>query len=440
MLHTVAAFFSLYLATLLLLTGSGLFNTYMGLRLTEMSVSEVWVGGLLAAYYLGLVIGARVGHKLIIGVGHIRAYAATAAIVTVATLVQVLVEPISVWLVLRFFAGAAMVTQFMALESWLNEQTENNQRGTVFAFYMVMTSMGTVLGQFILARFTVLDFRPLVFVAICAVLSLIPIALTRRLHPALQVPAPLHARYYFERVPMSLLALLMAGMITGAFYGLAPVYAVRTNLSSEQAAMFVAVSVAAGLLAQWPMGWLADRVNRVQLMRFSALLMFLCTIPLWGWIILPYEALLVFSAAFGVLQFTLYPLGAAFANDNVDPERRVGLSAILYMVYGLGACLGPLLVGLVMDFWGSHTYYIFVALCSFCLVAFVRPAKVSGTHLSQDAPTEFVPMPDSLQSAGGISPLDPRVDVEIDISHDPQADLAEEEPAAELVTEPTPSQ
>src|SRR5690625_7444491 len=109
MLHTVGAFFSLYLATLVLLTGAGLFNTYMGLRLTELSVSEVWVGGLLASYYLGLVIGARVGHKLIIGVGHIRAYAATAAIVTVAFLVQVLLAPLWLWLILRFIAGAAMV-------------------------------------------------------------------------------------------------------------------------------------------------------------------------------------------------------------------------------------------------------------------------------------------------------------------------------------------
>src|SRR5690625_153132 len=426
MLHTVGAFFSLYLATLLLLTASGLFNTYLGLRLTELSVSEVWVGSLLAAYYLGLVIGARVGHKLIIGVGHIRAYAATAAIATIAILVQVLIEPLWLWLGLRFVAGAAMVTQFMALESWLNEQTENSQRGTVFAFYMVMTSLGTVFGQLILARFPVLDYKPLIFVAICAVLSLVPIALTRRLHPALQVPAPINARYYFERVPLSLLVLFVAGMVTGAFYGLAPVYAVRVNLSSEQAAIFVATSVAAGVLAQWPARLLAERINRVQLIRISAILMFGLSIPLWGWWGLHYETLLVFSAVFGVLQFTLYPLGAAFANDNVDPERRVGLSAILYMVYGVGACLGPLLVGVVMDAWGSHTYFIFVAACSSLLIAFVRPAKITGEHLTADAPTEYVPMPDSLQSAGGISSLDPRVDVAIDISHDPNVD--EEQP------------
>src|SRR5690606_2396967 len=198
------AFFSLYLATLILLLSSGLFNTYLSLRLTALSVSEVWVGAMIAAYYLGLVLGARVGHRLIIGVGHIRAYAACAALVTITVLALILIDDLWVWLTLRFIAGVAMVSLFIAIESWLNEQTENASRGTVFGFYMVASCAGTVLGQLSLGLFHALDFRPLVFVAICSVLSLMPVTLTRRLHPALQVPAPLALRYYLARVPLSL--------------------------------------------------------------------------------------------------------------------------------------------------------------------------------------------------------------------------------------------
>src|SRR5690625_84444 len=156
MLHTVGAFFFFFLFTLLLLMASRLFNTYLGLRLTELSVSEVWVGSLLAAYYLGLVIGARVGHKLIIGVGHIRAYAATAAIVTVAFLVQVLLEPLWLWLVLRFVEIGALVTGGMGLESWVHEPTENTERGLGFVLYMVSTRFGTVVGPCILKQFSLL--------------------------------------------------------------------------------------------------------------------------------------------------------------------------------------------------------------------------------------------------------------------------------------------
>lgn len=423
MFHTIGAFFSLYLAALLLLTGSGLFNTYMGLRLTQLSVSEIWVGALLAVFYFGLVFGARVGHKLILGIGHIRAYAASAALVTVAVLIQIMIDNLWIWLGLRFVAGAAMVTQFIAIESWLNEQTTNERRGAVFAFYMVMTSLGTVMGQVFLTFFPQMNYQPLVFVAICSVLSLVPVALTRRLHPALQVPAPINALYYVKRVPLSMVVLLVAGMVTGAFYALAPVYGLSANLSSDQVAIYVAISVAAGVIAQWPVGWLADRLGRVLTIRINAILIFFLAVPLFGWIDFSYRWLLVFSAAFGVLQFTLYPLGTAFANDNIDPERRVGLSAILYMVYGVGACIGPLLVGVLMNQLGSHFYFIFLCACGGVLALFVRPQKITGDNLSEDAPTEFVPMPGSMQASAVA--LDPRVDISSDISHDPIIDEPE---------------
>ena len=418
MRKTITAFFSLYLATLVLLSGSGLFNTYMGLRLSAQSVAETWVGALIAVYYLGLVFGARQGHKLIIRVGHIRAYAASSAIVTTAVLAQVMIDNMPVWLVLRFIAGFAMVCQFVVLESWINEQTENENRGVVFAFYMLVSGAGTILGQLALTFFTDLDHKPLVFVSICFVLSLVPVTLTRRIHPVVQVPAPLAFKYYFKIVPLSLIVLFISGLITGSFYGLAPVYALKQGLNSDQIALFIAVSVATGLLAQWPLGWLADRVNRVNMIRVNALILCAIVIPMWGWWEIPFWGLLLFSAVAGVLQFTLYPLGTAFANDNVDQDRRVGLSAVVLMLYGMGACLGPLLVGELMRQFDSGVYYIFVSACSGILVLLIRQQKVKGDNLSEDAPTQFVPMYDSLQSSNVVVNLDPRVDVDSDTSYE----------------------
>ena len=416
MVKTIGAFSSLFLATLLLLVGSGLFNTYLGLRLTAESVSEIWVGAIIAAYYIGLVFGARVGHKLIIRVGHIRAYAATAALVTVTVLIQALIDILVLWMALRFVAGIAMVTQFIVLESWLNEQTENRLRGRVFAFYMVFSSMGTVLGQLSVSLFPRLDTGPLMFVALCSAACLIPVAVTRRVHPAIQVPVPLHYRYYISRVPITLTVMFMAGMMSGAFYGLAPVYGVAQGMNTGQVAVFVAAAVASGLVFQWPIGWLADRISRVGLIRFNSMLLALFTLPLWGWWPLPYAVLVVFSCLFGIILFTLYPVAAAFANDNVEPERRVGLSAIMYMVYGLGAGVGPLLVGLLMRELQAGVFFVFVTACAVFLVAFVRPQRVKGTHLSEDAPTGFVPMPESSQTQNVVPALDPRVDLDKDIS------------------------
>lgn len=435
MVKTIGSFSSLFLATLLLLVGSGLFNTYLGLRLTAESTSEVWVGAIIAAYYIGLVFGARVGHKLIIRVGHIRAYAATAAVVTVTVLIQALMVDLYLWIALRFIAGVAMVTQFIVLESWLNEQTENHLRGRVFAFYMVFSSLGTVLGQLSVGMFPRLDASPLMFVALCSAACLIPVAVTRRVHPAIQVPVPLHYRYYISRVPMTITVMFMAGMMTGAFYGLAPVYGVAQGMNTSEVAVFVAAAVASGLVFQWPIGWLADRISRVGLIRFNSLLLAAFTVPLWGWWPLPYWLLVLFSCLFGIILFTLYPIASAFANDNVEPDRRVGLSAIMYMVYGLGAGVGPLFVGFLMRELQAGVFFVFVTACAVFLVAFVRQQRVTGTYLTEDAPTEFVPMPESSQSQNVVPALDPRVDLDTDVSFSTPPE--EEAPTmAEADTEP----
>jgi len=42
--------------------------------------------------------------------------------------------------------------------------------------------------------------------------------------------------------------------------------------------------------------------------------------------------------------------------------------------------------------------------------------------VSEDAPTQFVPMSDTLQSSHVMAVLDPRVDIQRDISHDPVID------------------
>ena len=73
-------------------------------------------------------------------------------------------------------------------------------------------------------------------------------------------------------------------------------------MSTSQAAVFVATAVTAGLLSQWPMGWLSDRINRAGLIRFNALLLAVLPALMWGWIELPFWAMLALSAVFGVLH------------------------------------------------------------------------------------------------------------------------------------------
>ena len=351
-----------------MLVGVGLFNVFMGLKLAEDGVSELWIGALMSAYYLGLVIGSRIGHRMIVRVGHVRAFAAAAAACSVMVLAQTLVSEKEIWVLFRVIAGAGMAVQFMVLESWLNEQIENERRGQIFSVYLVMSGLGTAIGQMAITLYPSLDLRPLILVAICHVVGLIPIVWTVRLHPAPQLPAPLDFGYFLRVAPAALVTMFVAGNISSAFYALAPVYIIEKNFSTAEVAAFMSVAVFAGLMAQWPMGWMSDRVPRQRLILFNGGVLTFVTLLLWGWLPMPFWLLMTISAVSGVTQFTLYALAGSFANDLVSADRRVSLSAVLLMSFGFGACLGPLLAGGLMRVAGVNMLYVFFSACAAILI------------------------------------------------------------------------
>ena len=374
MFAPIASFAPLYLTTLLLLTSTGMLAMYIGLYLAQQSVSETWIGALMAGYYLGVVLGGRLGHKLISRVGHIRAFAACAAVGTSMVLALQLSDWLPLWLALRMVFGIMIVTALVVIESWFNEKTDNQQRGRVFAIYMVVSSLGTMLGQLALAHYARLDAQPLIIAAMLCALCLVPLTMVGSGHPATPRPAPLDLRYYFKRVPLGLFVLFVSGLEQGAFYGLAAVYVVKQGMAPAQAAVFTSVVVGCALLSQWPMGWLSDRFGRGRLVRFNALLLAALPVLLWGWFTPPFWLLLLVGCVQGPLQSSLYPLGVALANDRIDPDRRVGVSAVLYMAYGVGACVGPLTAGAIMTHTGPASYYVFVSACAALLLLGARSA------------------------------------------------------------------
>ena len=129
-----------------------------------------------------------------------------------------------------------------------------------------------------------------------------------------------------------------------------------------------------------------------------------------------FPLLLAVGFVVSMLQFTLYPLVVALANDLIEPERRVSLAACLLMAFGVGASIGPLAVGALIEPLGGNILYAFFALCGVLLAALSRTAKAEEPQLAQDAPVPHIPLPDSLTS----SPLSPALNPTFDeqIIHD----------------------
>lgn len=422
-----SSFKSLYFATLLMLLGSGLLSTYLALDVAERA-DGIWVGALMTGFYLGLVLGGKLGHRLIARVGHIRTYVASAGIVTAAVLLHGLTENLSAWLALRVVVGLGMMSMYMVVESWLNEQSSSEERGMVFSGYMMASYLGSVLGQLVLAAIPTLDISLLLLVALCFSLCLVPVALTRRIHPEPLHPAPLEPRYFFQRVPLSMITSLAAGAMVGAFYGLAPLYASRIGLPTQMIGLFMATCIVASLLAQIPLGWLSDRVDRPTLIRVCSALLMLIALPQALWSDLPVIFIFIGGSLTCMLLFSLYPLAVAFANDNIEAEKRVSLTAVLLTTFGLGASISPLLVGALMKTLGPNMLFAAFSLFAMYIAIRVRPEVITGDTLSEEAPLQHISMPDGISSSPLSAALDPRVEeshVQEQMQDSPLAEVGE---------------
>ena len=405
----VNTFLPLYFATLLLLLGSGLLTTWVSLRLSLQHVSGAMIGAITAANYIGLVIGGKVGHNLIARVGHIRAYVACAGIITASVIGHGMTDWVPIWIALRFIIGLAMMCQYMVLESWLNDQAEPQQRGVIFGLYMVATYLGLSAGQVILTLHFSNQLIPLLIVGLCFSLCLVPIALTTRTKVQPMSPAPLELGYFFKNIPRILVITLVTGMIIGAFYGMAPVYASTLSFDTSQVGLFMALTIFAGLVTQFPLSWLSDRYERQRLLLATSSLYVLASLPLVFLVHTSFAVLIAIAFLASMAQFALYPLAVAIANDRITPERRVSLTACLLMSYGIGASIGPLFTGVLMESFGGNMLYLFFVVCAGSIFALSWKTLPVPKRLQEEA-VAHVPLTDGLVSSPLTAALNPVID------------------------------
>ncbi|WP_394176430.1 MFS transporter [Thalassotalea litorea] len=422
---TIKSFPALYFSNLLLAIGTGLLTTYLALYLTKSNVNAFWIGLLMSSYYAGLLTGSKAGYLLIKQVGHIRAYAASTGLIIACCAMHALNDHIAVWLVVRFIFGIGMMCNFMVLESWLNEQAEHEHRGRIFAFYMITAYLGMVIGQYTISWFGNLGAEPLLLVIICVSLCIIPIATTRRIHPSPLKETHFSVLPYWHKTPQALTTILLSSMIISCFYGLSPVLMKESGFSAQQIALIMSSTVLAGLIAQWPMGYLSDRYPRSLLIRINVLCLAIVCIVIC---IMPFtfEYLLSVSALFGLFAFSLYPLASALANSRVEQDDRVGVSTALLVTFGVGAGFGTPLIAKAMDIFGySLLYALMASIASTLLVILI----FMNTRLRSETPqnSDYIVTTSDLSSSPLAATLDPRIDEEV--AHE---QLLNEKPESEL--------
>jgi MFS family permease len=409
MIHILASVFPLLLGAGILVIGNSLLGIVLPVRLGIEHVPEFQSGLVMSAYYLGFVIGSARIQAMIRRAGHIRSFAAVAAILTAAAMVHALVFDVWVWAALRVVAGFCMSGLYAIIESWLNVKSSNENRGQVLSVYVVTIYAASFGGQFLVNIGTVQGTELYCVVGLAVVLSLVPVVLTRVAGPEIDKIKAMSLLSLYHASPLGAVVTCGAGLLSGAFYALGALYANELGLSVFHVSMFMGAPIFGGLALQYPIGRLSDRYDRrtVLLGVLAGTLISSVAVILIAMKQGPFTGTLAAVFVFGGCLAAIYPIAVSQVYDYIDRAEMVAASGGLLLIWSIGAVAGPLIASALMGQFGPGAFFSYLTVIALALLVFTRYRMVRRIARPADQQTGFVAMQTTSAIAGA---LDPRTD------------------------------
>jgi len=297
------------------------------------------------------------------------------------------------WALFRFFSGIAVIGLFMVIESWFNECSQSNTRGRIFSIYMILCYLGNGIGQQFLNFGDVKDQTLFFVIGFLLVLCVIPVSLTRSIHPDLPEVETIRLKQIFQKAPLGILGCFTAGLVNSSFYTMGPIFCHKINLSVSQVSNFMTITVLGGLLLQWPVGAFSDRFDRSVVMPLlGGIFALISCFILLAAPHISFTAFLTATAIFGGFMFTIYPTAVARAHDMFEPKDVVNVSSALMLFFGIGAVIGPLISSTVIEFldnpYGFYAYFTCIG-AAYTIVAYVLRKKEIAKSISVEDQVDY---------------------------------------------------
>lgn len=390
------SFAALLLSVVLLQLSSGGVSPLDALSGISLGFSTAQIGLLGSAHFFGFFIGCWWAPRLMGTVGHSRAFAAFTSAGAIGLLAHMLIIDPLAWALMRVATGMCVAGCYTVIESWLQAKAENANRGRVMGAYRLVDMGGSLAAQLVIGVLEPASYVSYNILALICCAALLPLTLTRLDQPETPAAPRLRPRLAIARSPLAVAGVMAAAVSGASFRMVGPVYGQEVGLSVPQIAYFLAASVLGGALAQYPVGWLADKYDR----RWVLVWLSVASMASSAATILIGAAsdvvVFVNAVIFGLVTFPVYSVSAAHAHDFAEDHERVELSAALMFFYALGAIAAPLLASGLIDAYGPPALFVLIGAAHAALVLFgllrmrMRPTRTERTPYVWAPRTSFV--------------------------------------------------
>ena len=342
----------------LLMLGNGLQGTLLGVRGSIEGMSPQTMSWVMTGYFVGFLFGSQLMPNMIRRVGHVRVFAALGSLVSACLILYAAWTNPYFWFLLRIIVGFCFSGIYVVAESWLNDSSSNETRGQTLSAYLIVQMMGIVLAQAVLNFADPSGYMLFIIISVVVSLSFAPILLSVSPAPQFQTSKRMTLSQLWSISPLGVVGQFFLGAIFAALFGMASVYGTERGLTVKDISLFVAAIYFGGMILQYPIGWVSDRMDR------RVLIFIVCSIGTF----FSFAAnlsdsfiwLLIVAFIIGGVSNPLYSLYIAYTNDYLEHDDMASASGGLIFLTGIGAIFGPSIVGWLLDAYGAASYFWFI--------------------------------------------------------------------------------
>jgi len=330
------------------------------LALQHHGIDNVTIGMVEAAWGVGMIATAHRIPSIAARFGAVKLVCASLAASAALAITFAYTSSLPLWFVLSFLLGMVGGVPWVVSEIWINLVVDEQSRGRAVAIYVALMAAGMAMGPLALQVVGVYGPRPFLACAGLALLVALPLLPSWNDAPAI---APTHEGGFGRivlLVPALLLAALASGLGEQAAFSFLPIYALSSGVPAETGVLWLSAFVIGNIALQWPIGWLADHLDRRLVLAACALVSAALTacLPLMD---AHGSGILGLLLLWGGISFAIYSVGLALLGQRFKGGDIARANAALTSIYTLGGMIGPPIAGSALDFVGQAGFGLSLA-------------------------------------------------------------------------------
>lgn len=326
----------------------------LSLVLDAEGISKTIIGLSIVVQASAGIVFAPLIPRLMMRVGPGRLMQLSTLLAALTLIALGLFQNVYLWFPLRFLLGASATVLWSASEVVINQLAEDNWRGRIIGIYGSAGSAGFALGPLVLVATGSRGLTPFVVTALLIVVASVPLFSLRKDSYTDGQQRTVSLSRVFRVLPHIMFLNLTYAAAVEAFVAFFPLFGIHVGMGEARSLSLLMVFAMGGVLLPFPLGWLADHINR-QRMMLSLVLITMIGFVILPWLITSSIAGPLFVFLLGGVEASIYVMGVILLGQRFQGTALASATVLFTGMWAAGTMLGPALVGVGMDLLGNDS-------------------------------------------------------------------------------------